>query len=136
MHIALRTHYMIQYNNRDISLLSGVYTFAFLGVMTIFSVGCMLLKFKRPSLPREVSVGYGTIMIGIVCVFTAFMGNMVSSTTTSSTNNSSIKSSRSGDIDANSSSIVVVEVSAVQYHALLSAVLLELITMLCSALAV
>jgi hypothetical protein len=49
--------------------------------MTIFSVGCMLLKFKRPSLPREVSVGYGTIMIGIVCVFTAFMGNMVSSST-------------------------------------------------------
>lgn len=52
----------------DITTLSGVYTFAFLGVMTLFSVGTILLKFKRPSLPREVTVSYGTTLFGIFCV--------------------------------------------------------------------
>lgn len=52
----------------DISTLAGVYTFSFLGVMTLFSVGTILLKFKRPSLPREVTVSYGTALVGITCV--------------------------------------------------------------------
>lgn len=45
-----------------------MYTFSFLGVMTLFSVGTILLKFKRPSLPREVTVSYGTTLVGITCV--------------------------------------------------------------------
>lgn len=52
----------------DITTLAGVYTFSFLGVMTLFSVGTILLKFKRPSLPREVTVSYGTTLVGITCV--------------------------------------------------------------------
>ncbi|CAM9938324.1 unnamed protein product, partial [Ectocarpus fasciculatus] len=62
----------------DITTLSGVYTFSFLGVMTLFSVGTILLKFKRPSLPREVTVSYATTLVGITCVITAFIGNMLS----------------------------------------------------------
>ncbi|CAN0118008.1 unnamed protein product [Scytosiphon promiscuus] len=62
----------------DITTLAGVYTFSFLGVMTLFSVGTILLKFKRPSLPREVTVSYGTTLVGITCVITAFVGNMLS----------------------------------------------------------
>ncbi|CAB1120891.1 unnamed protein product [Ectocarpus sp. CCAP 1310/34] len=62
----------------DITTLSGVYTFSFLGVMTLFSVGTILLKFKRPSLPREVTVSYATTLVGITCVITAFVGNMLS----------------------------------------------------------
>ena len=52
----------------DITTLAGVYTFSFLGVMTLFSVGTILLKFKRPSLSREVTVSYGTTLVGITCV--------------------------------------------------------------------
>lgn len=52
----------------DITTLAGVYTFSFLGVMTLFSVGTILLKFKRPSLPREVTVSYGTTLVGLTCV--------------------------------------------------------------------
>lgn len=52
----------------DITTLAGVYTFAFLGVMTLFSVGTILLKFKRPSLPREVTVSYGTTLVGLFFV--------------------------------------------------------------------
>ena len=52
----------------DMSTLAGVYTFSFLGVMTLFSIGTVLLKFKRPSLPREVTASYGTALVGITCV--------------------------------------------------------------------
>lgn len=53
--------------------MAGVYTFAFLGVMTLFSVGTILLKFKRPSLPREVTVGYGTTLVGLSFVSYYFL---------------------------------------------------------------
>ncbi|RLO05592.1 hypothetical protein DYB28_004866 [Aphanomyces astaci] len=38
----------------DVETLSGVYTYAFLGLMTLFGSGCMLLKYKRAALPRDV----------------------------------------------------------------------------------
>ncbi|CAN0160222.1 unnamed protein product, partial [Phaeothamnion confervicola] len=61
----------------DVALLSGVYTFAFLGVMSIFSVGCIVLKFKRPSLPREATVAYSTIVMALLCVLTTFFANVL-----------------------------------------------------------
>lgn len=60
----------LRHTQGDITTLAGVYTFSFLGVMTLFSVGTILLKFKRPSLPREVTVSYGTTLVGITCVST------------------------------------------------------------------
>lgn len=36
----------------NVSTLSGVYTVSFLSVMTLFALGSMLLKWKRPALPR------------------------------------------------------------------------------------
>lgn len=62
----------------NISVLGGVYTFSFLGVMSIFAVGCALLKFKRPSLPREMTVSYRSILLALLCVLTTFVGNMIS----------------------------------------------------------
>ncbi|CAN0289149.1 unnamed protein product [Ascophyllum nodosum] len=62
----------------NITTLSGVYTFAFLGLMTLFSMGTIMLKFKRPSLPREVTVSYKTAIFGTICVIAAFIGNMIS----------------------------------------------------------
>lgn len=57
--------------------LSGVYTFAFLGVMLAFGVGTIMLKFKRPSLPREFTVSYARATLGVICVFAVFLGNLV-----------------------------------------------------------
>lgn len=65
--LILRYHVDVIFQG-DITTLAGVYTFAFLGVMTLFSVGTILLKFKRPSLPREVTVGYGTTLVGLSIV--------------------------------------------------------------------
>ncbi|CAM9830202.1 unnamed protein product [Discosporangium mesarthrocarpum] len=62
----------------DITTLSGVYTFSFLGVMMLFSAGTVLLKFKRPSLPREVTVSYPTVFFAMSMVLMAFVVNMLS----------------------------------------------------------
>ncbi|CAM9785298.1 unnamed protein product [Chrysoparadoxa australica] len=64
--------------NGDVTLLSGVYTFSFLGVMLFFSLGCLLLKYKRPSLPREVNSSYLAIISGMTLVLIAYMGNVLS----------------------------------------------------------
>uniref|UniRef100_A0A7S1UN14 Amino acid permease/ SLC12A domain-containing protein n=1 Tax=Phaeomonas parva TaxID=124430 RepID=A0A7S1UN14_9STRA len=61
----------------DVSGLSGVYTFAFLGVMTCFGVGTIMLKFKRPSLPREVHITYAHASLGVICVLATFLGNLM-----------------------------------------------------------
>ena len=62
----------------DVEALSGVYCYSFLGVMTVFAVGNMLLKVKRPSLPREVSVGWTHSIIGLLSVMAALLGNILS----------------------------------------------------------
>lgn len=61
----------------DTRTLAGVYTFAFLGVMSLFSVGCILLKYKRPQLPREVTASWGTVLSGLAAVLTGLLGNVV-----------------------------------------------------------
>lgn len=38
----------------EVTTLSGVYSLSFLGVMGLFAFACMLLKYKRPGLPRSV----------------------------------------------------------------------------------
>jgi hypothetical protein len=61
----------------NIAALGGVYCYAFLAVMTIFAIGNMLLKVKRPSLPREISVSWLHAMLGFISVLIAFMGNIL-----------------------------------------------------------
>lgn len=61
----------------NVAALGGVYCFAFLTVMMIFSVGNMLLKVKRPSLPREVSVSWLQAILGFVSVAIALAGNVL-----------------------------------------------------------
>lgn len=57
--------------------LSGVYSLAFLSVLLLFTVAVMLLKFKRPSLPREVVVSWGTVVLSFVMIFLALLGNLM-----------------------------------------------------------
>ncbi len=62
----------------NVEALSGVYCYAFLGVMTIFAIGNILLKVKRPSLPREISVGWIHSIVGLLSVMAALLGNILS----------------------------------------------------------
>ncbi|RLN93473.1 hypothetical protein BBJ28_00003359 [Nothophytophthora sp. Chile5] len=61
----------------DAETLSGVYTYAFLGLMTLFGCGCMLLKFKRADLPRTVIAPWWSCILGVSMVITTFMGNLL-----------------------------------------------------------
>jgi len=61
----------------DVDGLSGVYSFAFLGVMIAFGVGTIMLKFKRPSLPREVTVSFAAACFGVVLVVCTFLGTLM-----------------------------------------------------------
>jgi amino acid transporter len=61
----------------DVEALGGVYCYAFLSVMTIFAFGNILLKVKRPTLPRELSVSWTQSILGLASVVIALMGNVL-----------------------------------------------------------
>jgi len=60
-----------------IDALSGVYTAAFLCVMSMFAVGNMLLKYKRSKLPRELITPWPIVIIALAGVVAAFVSNLV-----------------------------------------------------------
>eukprot|EP00977_Amphora_coffeiformis_P017158 scaffold5479_cov199-Amphora_coffeaeformis.AAC.97 len=61
----------------NVEALGGVYCYAFLTVMVIFAYGNILLKIKRPSLPREVTTGWVHSIAGLVAVVLALLGNVL-----------------------------------------------------------
>mmetsp|Transcript_28525 Transcript_28525/g.47457 ORF Transcript_28525/g.47457 Transcript_28525/m.47457 type:complete len:723 (+) Transcript_28525:146-2314(+) len=61
----------------DVEALGGVYCYSFLTVMTIFALGNIMLKIKRPSLPREITVSWLQSIIGLVAVIIALLGNIL-----------------------------------------------------------
>ncbi|OQR90522.1 hypothetical protein THRCLA_09309 [Thraustotheca clavata] len=61
----------------QVDLLSGVYTFAFLGLMIMFGFGCMLLKFKRGDLRRSVIAPWWACIVGVILMMMAFVGNLL-----------------------------------------------------------
>ncbi|TDH68785.1 hypothetical protein CCR75_005399 [Bremia lactucae] len=61
----------------DASVLAGVFTFAFLGVMALFAFGCILLKLKRDDIPRDVRAPWWSCIFGLVMVLLGLLGNLL-----------------------------------------------------------
>ena len=61
----------------DVETLSGVYNLAFLSVMLLFAVGTILLKWKRPHLPRDVHASPVMLAIGMTLVAAGLVGNIL-----------------------------------------------------------
>ncbi|CEG44315.1 uncharacterized protein PHALS_00684 [Plasmopara halstedii] len=61
----------------DSTVLAGVFTFAFLGVMALFAFGCMLLKLKREDIPRDVHAPWWSCLFGFVMVLLGLLGNLL-----------------------------------------------------------
>lgn len=61
----------------DLAKLAGVYTIAFLSVMTLFGIGNLLLKVKRKRLPRPERSSWFGLFIAIIAVIAAIIGNIV-----------------------------------------------------------
>ncbi len=61
----------------DLAKLAGVYTIAFLSVMVLFGLGNFLLKVKRERLPRPERASWIALIVAIVAVISAIVGNIV-----------------------------------------------------------
>jgi hypothetical protein len=57
--------------------LAGVYTISFLGVMTLFGIGNILLKIRRRELKRTYRAGWMTILVAITATSLGMMGNVI-----------------------------------------------------------
>merc|ERR1712137_924184 len=57
--------------------LSGMYSVAFLGVMSLFAIGCMMLKYKRNDIPRQVRAHWAEVVLGLVGVVAGLIGNIL-----------------------------------------------------------
>ncbi len=56
--------------------LAGVYTISFLGVMTLFGFGDILLKTRRKELKRTYRAGWTTILVAITATTVGMVGNV------------------------------------------------------------
>jgi hypothetical protein len=59
-----------------IDSIAAVYTIAFLGVMSLFALGNMLLKYKRGKLPRLIRASWKTVLLGLFSVLAGLAGNI------------------------------------------------------------
>ncbi|QDV85821.1 APC family permease [Planctomycetes bacterium TBK1r] len=59
----------------ELKSLAAVYTLSFLSVMAFFAIGNLLLKIKRPRLPRPTEAGYPTLLVALTAVTVAILGN-------------------------------------------------------------
>jgi amino acid transporter len=61
----------------ELSALAGVYTIAFLSVMTLFGIGNILLKVRRKNLPRPEKSSWLFLLVAIAAVIVAMIGNII-----------------------------------------------------------
>lgn len=66
---------LVTHGNLD--TLAGVYTLAFLSVMSLYAIGNMLLKVTRSRLPRDVRANWPTVVTALIAVLIALAGNIV-----------------------------------------------------------
>ena len=57
--------------------LAGVYTISFLGVMTLFAVGNILLKINRRELKRTYRASWATVILGALATTLGIIGNVI-----------------------------------------------------------
>ncbi|MEZ5403537.1 MAG: APC family permease [Bryobacteraceae bacterium] len=60
----------------DLRTLAGVYTISFLGVMSLFAVGNMLLKVNRRDLPRRFYASWLTVSLALLATVMGLIGNI------------------------------------------------------------
>jgi MFS family permease len=60
----------------DLLSLAGVYTISFLGVMTLFGIGNILLKINRPELKRTYRAGWAGVILGVIATSVGILGNL------------------------------------------------------------
>lgn len=67
---------LVLITNGNVSVLGGVYTVAFLSVMSLFAISNILLKYKRSKLPRDVVASWFAVLTGLFAVLAGLAGNI------------------------------------------------------------
>lgn len=60
--------------------LAGVYTISFLGVMTSFAIGNLILRKNRPDLKRTYKAPFIIVIIGVIATTLGIVGNIIVNT--------------------------------------------------------
>jgi len=63
--------------NANTTTIGGVYTYAFLGLLALFSAGCMVLKTKRAEIPRDIHAPWWSCIMGFTMVVLALFANLL-----------------------------------------------------------
>jgi hypothetical protein len=61
----------------ELFALAGVYTISFLGVMSLFVIGNILLKIRRSKLPRPERAGWLTVIVALALTVAGLIGNVL-----------------------------------------------------------
>jgi len=77
------TSVLVVFTNGNVDVMAGIYTMAFLTVMILFSVGNMLIKLKRSSLPTPMRVSYPVVILAFLMMSAGLLGNILSRDTKS-----------------------------------------------------
>jgi amino acid transporter len=67
--------------NADTTALSGVFAFAFIGVLASFAMACLLLKFNREEIPRDRRTSWLNAIFCLLMVLVGVLSNACSDTT-------------------------------------------------------
>jgi amino acid transporter len=59
-----------------VTMLAGVYTISFLSVMALFAIGNIFLKIRRAKIPRPETASWVSLIIAIIAVSIALIGNI------------------------------------------------------------
>ncbi|NPA45128.1 MAG: APC family permease [Chlorobi bacterium] len=68
---------VLLFTKGNVKLLAGVYTISFLSVMALFGIGNILLKVRRSKLPRPEKASWFAVIIAIIAVLVALIGNIL-----------------------------------------------------------
>ena len=72
------TALMVLFTGGKVDIMAGVYTIAFLSVMALFTIGNMLLKTRRASLPTSVHASWASVLTAFAAVVAGLIGNILS----------------------------------------------------------
>ncbi|GLE04340.1 hypothetical protein PINS_up013255 [Pythium insidiosum] len=61
----------------DNAIMGGVYAYSFLSLMSLFAIGCMILKAKRAEIPRDIHAPWWTCIFGLIFVVLGMLGNLL-----------------------------------------------------------
>ncbi|OQR99443.1 hypothetical protein THRCLA_06521 [Thraustotheca clavata] len=61
----------------NVAMLSSIYSYSFLGLLVLFSVGAMLFKLKRGDMPRETTTPWWKCLVGFFMGVIGFFGIML-----------------------------------------------------------